>query len=418
MSEESTNAADVRVGEPVVRIEGLRKAFGDNVVLRGIDLEVQRGEVVVILGPSGSGKSTLLRCVNLLETPTDGRIFFEDTEITAKKTDINKVRAKVGMVFQNFNLFPHLTAKKNVMLAQQKVLHRGKEEAEKIAVEQLTRVGLADRVDYKPSELSGGQQQRVAIARALAMDPHVMLFDEATSALDPELVRDVLGVMKGLAKGGMTMIVVTHEMGFARDVAELGVDGFMCVVPYYNKPPQEGMYRHFRTIADAVELPIILYNIPGRCVVNMEAETTLRLAHDCDNVVAVKEASGKMDQVEAIVAGAPDGFVVYSGDDSATLDVMKRGGAGVISTIGNVSPARMKEIVELAAAGDWEAAEAANERLMPLMTGLFETSNPILVKEALKLLGFPVGGVRLPLVDATPEQSERLAATMREVGVL
>ena len=213
MSEESTNAADVRVGEPVVRIEGLRKSFGDNVVLRGIDLEVQRGEVVVILGPSGSGKSTLLRCVNLLETPTDGRIFFEDTEI-------NKVRAKVGMVFQNFNLFPHLTAKKNVMLAQQKVLHRGKEEAEKIAVEQLTRVGLADRVDYKPSELSGGQQQRVAIARALAMDPHVMLFDEATSALDPELVRDVLGVMKGLAKGGMTMIVVTHEMGFARDVAD------------------------------------------------------------------------------------------------------------------------------------------------------------------------------------------------------
>ena len=212
MSEESTNAADVRVGEPVVRIEGLRKSFGDNVVLRGIDLEVQRGEVVVILGPSGSGKSTLLRCVNLLETPTDGRIFFEDTEI-------NKVRAKVGMVFQNFNLFPHLTAKKNVMLAQQKVLHRAKEEAEKVAVEQLTRVGLADRVDYKPSELSGGQQQRVAIARALAMDPHVMLFDEATSALDPELVRDVLGVMKGLAKGGMTMIVVTHEMGFARDVA-------------------------------------------------------------------------------------------------------------------------------------------------------------------------------------------------------
>ena len=207
-------------------------------------------------------------------------------------------------------------------------------------------------------------------------------------------------------------------VGFARDVAELGVDGFMCVVPYYNKPPQEGMYRHFRTIADAVELPIILYNIPGRCVVNMEAETTLRLAHDCDNVVAVKEASGKMDQVEAIVAGAPDGFVVYSGDDSATLDVMKRGGAGVISTIGNVSPARMKEIVELAAAGDWEAAEAANERLMPIMTGLCETSNPILVKEALKLLGFPVGGVRLPLVDATPEQSERLAATMREVGVL
>ena len=219
MSETSEETKHL-TGEPVVRIEGLRKAFGDNVVLRGIDLEVQRGEVVVILGPSGSGKSTLLRCVNLLETPTEGRIFFEDTEITAKKTDINKVRAKVGMVFQNFNLFPHLTAKKNVMLAQQKVLRRAHGEAEKIAVEQLTRVGLADRVDYKPSELSGGQQQRVAIARALAMDPHVMLFDEATSALDPELVRDVLGVMKGLAKGGMTMIVVTHEMGFARDVAD------------------------------------------------------------------------------------------------------------------------------------------------------------------------------------------------------
>lgn len=207
-------------------------------------------------------------------------------------------------------------------------------------------------------------------------------------------------------------------VGFARDVAELGVDGFMCVVPYYNKPPQEGMYRHFRTIADAVELPIILYNIPGRCVVNMEAETTLRLARECANVVAVKEASGKLDQVKAIVEGAPEGFAVYSGDDAATFDVMRLGGAGVISTIGNVAPARMKEIVDLCAAGDWEAAAAANEALMPLMKGLFETSNPILVKEALKLLGFPVGGVRLPLVDATPAQSERLAAIMREVGVL
>ena len=206
--------------EIFVRIEGLRKSFDDNEVLRGIDLEVRRGEVVVILGPSGSGKSTMLRCVNLLEKPTGGLIFFEDTEITAKKTDINAVRAKVGMVFQSFNLFPHLTAKKNVMLAQQKVLKRNKEEAERIAIEQLTKVGLGDRVDYKPAELSGGQQQRVAIARALAMDPHVMLFDEATSALDPELVRDVLGVMKELARGGMTMMVVTHEMGFARDVAD------------------------------------------------------------------------------------------------------------------------------------------------------------------------------------------------------
>ena len=204
----------------VVRIEDLHKSFDDLVVLRGVDLEVHRGEVVVILGPAGSGKSTLLRCVNLLETPTSGKVFFEDVEITNPKTDINKVRAKVGMVFQNFNLFPHLTAKKNVMLAQRKVLKRSEEEAERIAIEQLTRVGLAERVDYKPSQLSGGQQQRVAIARALAMDPHVMLFDEATSALDPELVRDVLGVMKELASGGMTMIVVTHEMGFARDVAD------------------------------------------------------------------------------------------------------------------------------------------------------------------------------------------------------
>ena len=211
---------DAMSNEVVVRIEGLQKAFGDNVVLRNIDLEVHRGEVVVVLGPSGSGKSTMLRCVNLLETPTSGKIIFEDEEITAKGVDINKVRARLGMVFQSFNLFPHLTAKKNVMLAQQKVLKRSKEEAEKIAIERLTEVGLSERVDYKPSQLSGGQQQRVAIARALAMDPHVMLFDEATSALDPELVRDVLSVMKNLAAEGMTMIVVTHEMGFARDVAD------------------------------------------------------------------------------------------------------------------------------------------------------------------------------------------------------
>lgn len=207
-------------------------------------------------------------------------------------------------------------------------------------------------------------------------------------------------------------------ISFAHEVAELGVDGFMCVVPYYNKPPQEGIYQHFNAIASAVELPIILYNIPGRCVVNMEAETTLRLAREHNNVVAVKEASGKMDQIQVIIEGAPEGFAVYSGDDAATYDMMKMGGAGVISTIGNVAPARMKEIVDLCAAGNFEDAYAAHEALLPLMTGLFETSNPILVKEALALLGFGVGGVRLPLVDATPEQSERLAATMREVGVL
>ncbi len=206
--------------DPIVRIVGLQKAFGNNVVLRDVNLEVKRGEVVVVLGPSGSGKSTMLRCINLLETPTGGHIYFEDTDITAKGVDINHVRAEIGMVFQNFNLFPQMTAKKNVMIAQQKVLKRSKAEAEAVAIERLSEVGLADRVDYKPSELSGGQQQRVAIARALAMEPHVMLFDEATSALDPELVRDVLAVMRNLARKGMTMIVVTHEMGFARDVAD------------------------------------------------------------------------------------------------------------------------------------------------------------------------------------------------------
>ena len=206
--------------EVVVSIRGLKKSFGDNVVLRNIDLDVHRGEVVVVLGPSGSGKSTMLRCVNLLETPTAGQIMFEGTDIAARGVDLNRVRAKLGMVFQQFNLFPNMSAKKNVMIAQEKVLKRSHEEAERIALEELAKVGLADRVDFMPGQLSGGQQQRVAIARALAMNPRVMLFDEATSALDPELVRDVLGVMRDLARDGMTMIVVTHEMQFARDVAD------------------------------------------------------------------------------------------------------------------------------------------------------------------------------------------------------
>lgn len=205
---------------------------------------------------------------------------------------------------------------------------------------------------------------------------------------------------------------------FAADVEPLGVDGFMCVVPYYNKPPQEGLYRHFKAIADSTALPVILYNIPSRCVINMTAETTLRLARDCDNIVAVKEASGDIQQVRAIVEGAPVGFSVYSGDDSFTLPLMKAGGAGVISTISNVAPSRMKEIVEAAARGCWDQAEELNEQLLPLMNGLFKTTNPILVKEALALTGFSVGGVRLPLIKATAEQSEELAATMRQVGVL
>ena len=208
------------MAEPMISIQHLEKSFGDTKVLRDVNIDVQKGEVVVVLGPSGSGKSTMLRCINLLEQPTGGHIYIEGKEITDPKVNINKLREHVGMVFQQFNLFPHLSAKKNVMLAQTKVLKRSKEEAERIAMEQLTKVGLADRADFTPSQLSGGQQQRVAIARALAMDPHVMLFDEATSALDPELVRGVLDVMRQLAEGGMTMVVVTHEMGFAREVAD------------------------------------------------------------------------------------------------------------------------------------------------------------------------------------------------------
>ena len=206
--------------DSMVSIQHLSKSFGDTEVLKDVNIEVKKGSVVVVLGPSGSGKSTMLRCINLLEKPSGGHIYIEGNEITDPKTDINKLREHVGMVFQQFNLFPHLTAKKNVMLAQRKVLKRSKEEAEQIALKELARVGLAERADYLPSQLSGGQQQRVAIARALAMEPHVMLFDEATSALDPELVRGVLDVMRELAEEGMTMVVVTHEMQFAKDVSD------------------------------------------------------------------------------------------------------------------------------------------------------------------------------------------------------
>ena len=206
--------------DSMISIQHLSKSFGDNEVLKDVNIEVAKGEVVVVLGPSGSGKSTMLRCINLLEKPTGGHIFIEGKEITDPKTDVNKLREHVGMVFQQFNLFPQLTALKNVMLAQRKVLKRSKEEAERIAHFELDRVGLGDRADYFPAQLSGGQQQRVAIARALAMEPHVMLFDEATSALDPELVRGVLDVMRSLAEEGMTMVVVTHEMQLAKDVAD------------------------------------------------------------------------------------------------------------------------------------------------------------------------------------------------------
>lgn len=205
---------------------------------------------------------------------------------------------------------------------------------------------------------------------------------------------------------------------FAQDVQKLGVDAFMLVVPYYNKPPQEGLYQHFKTIAESVDLPCILYNIPGRCVINMTAETTLRLVNDVENIVAIKEASGNLEQVAAIIKDAPCGFDVYSGDDSLTYDMMKLGAAGVISTAGNVAPARMKEITDLCAAGKFDEAKKAHDAFLPLMDELFVTANPIMVKEALNLAGFPVGGVRLPLVPATEEQSAHLAQVMKEVGVL
>jgi polar amino acid transport system ATP-binding protein len=205
---------------PMVKVHDLHKSFGSLDVLHGIDLEVAAGEVVCVIGPSGSGKSTLLRCVNLLEQPTAGRILIGETELTDPECDIDTVRRRIGMVFQQFNLFPHLSALANVAIAQRKVLRRPKSEAEQIARENLDKVGLGDKAEAYPAQLSGGQQQRVAIARALAMGPEVMLFDEPTSALDPELVGDVLGVMRKLAQDGMTMLVVTHEMSFAREVAD------------------------------------------------------------------------------------------------------------------------------------------------------------------------------------------------------
>jgi polar amino acid transport system ATP-binding protein len=204
----------------MLELKGINKRFGDLHVLRGIDLKVERGEVVCVLGPSGSGKSTLLRCINLLEPPDEGEVLLESKDVAGSDGDINFVRRRIGMVFQDFNLFPHKSALGNVMLAPSSVLNRSRKESAERSRALLERVGLADKVDEYPDRLSGGQQQRVAIARALAMDPQVMLFDEVTSALDPELVKEVLDVMRELANEGMTMIVVTHELGFAREVAD------------------------------------------------------------------------------------------------------------------------------------------------------------------------------------------------------
>ena len=206
-------------GEVLLDVKGLKKSFDGMQVLNGISTQICKGEVVAIIGPSGCGKSTFLRSLNLLETPTGGQILFEGTDITDKSVNVDKMRQKIGMVFQQFNLFPHLTIKKNIMLAPVKLGLMTKEEASKRADELLERVGLPDKADAYPSQLSGGQKQRIAIARALAMNPDVMLFDEPTSALDPEMVGEVLEIMKELAQSGMTMVVVTHEMGFAREVA-------------------------------------------------------------------------------------------------------------------------------------------------------------------------------------------------------
>jgi ABC-type polar amino acid transport system ATPase subunit len=215
------STAPAATTEPVVRLEAVHKSFGDNHVLRGIDLEVRSGEVLTIVGPSGSGKSTLLRCVNLLEPVNDGRIYFEGEEITRKGADLSTTRQRIGMVFQQFNLFPHLAVMNNLTLAVRRIRHQPKAGAEARAMQLLERVGLTEKAGQHPHQLSGGQQQRVAIARALMMEPHVMLFDEVTSALDPELVGEVLIVVRDLARDlGMTMLVVTHEMQFAREVGD------------------------------------------------------------------------------------------------------------------------------------------------------------------------------------------------------
>ena len=215
-----TLGAPVNVELPAISIQSLSKSFGTNEVLRDISLDVAPGEVVCVIGPSGSGKSTLLRCVNLLETPTSGTVHVGADEMTDPDVDIDRVRRRIGMVFQAFNLFPHLTVLQNLTIAQTKVLRRSKDEAERVARHNMERVGMTHKEDAFPAQLSGGQQQRVAIARSLSMDPELMLFDEPTSALDPELVGEVLAVMKSLAAEGMTMMIVTHEMAFAREVAD------------------------------------------------------------------------------------------------------------------------------------------------------------------------------------------------------
>jgi ABC-type polar amino acid transport system ATPase subunit len=274
MSVSTTHAREHEAdGVPMVRLEGVRKSFGDNLVLDGIDLSVGTGEVLVVIGPSGSGKSTLLRCVNLLEPIQQGRVFLEGEEITRKGANVSAIRQRIGIVFQQFNLFPHLTALDNLTLATRRIRKMRRREAERRAKELLASVGLEDKADQHPHQLSGGQQQRVAIARALMMQPHVMLFDEVTSALDPELVGEVLVVMRDLAREGMTMLVVTHEMQFAREVGDRVVfmDGGKIVeegVPrdVLDQPREERTQRFLRR--------------------------TLQLAHSLDELTIEEEGGG------------------------------------------------------------------------------------------------------------------------------
>lgn len=225
----------------MIKVVDLHKKFGNLHVLKGVNLRLRKSDVLVIIGPSGSGKSTFLRCLNLLEEATSGKIFIEGVEITKEGINVNKIRQKVGMVFQHFNLFPHLTSLGNVSLAPRKVLKLNKKEAEDLAKEVLNKVGLSDKINSFPAQLSGGQKQRVAIARALAMNPDIMLFDEVTSALDPELIKGVLDVMKSLALAGMTMIVVTHEMGFAREAGDRMI--FMDDGIFIEENTPENMFR-------------------------------------------------------------------------------------------------------------------------------------------------------------------------------
>lgn len=213
------NADNNNTGDVIITVENLKKVFGNHIVLNGISTTIKKGEVIAIIGPSGCGKSTFLRSLNMLEIPTEGHVYFHDTDLTDKSVNINHIREKIGMVFQNFNLFPNMTVKKNIMLAPVQLKIMTEQEAEKKAYELLDRVGLRDKADQYPDMLSGGQKQRVAIARSMVMEPEVMLFDEPTSALDPEMVGEVLTIIKELAESGMTMLIVTHEMGFAREVA-------------------------------------------------------------------------------------------------------------------------------------------------------------------------------------------------------